>query len=391
MKKFIALLILIIAISLFGVAKFYEENKEKQSPLADWLIRANLDEPKTPEELYAAALNENMLVIYSTSTRMRDVVRSFERQYPGLIANVEHHREGELYDILRQNFETSNFAADVVCSADGRGIMTNEFLPEKIVVKYVPHDFADKILPGNNEDFLMLAGEASVLGYNEDYYAEPPIRHWWELTEERWRDMVYIPSPTRSMTTNAFFATVIQKSDMMAREYEDLYGVPLDLPPGGSAGREFLRRLIENGVTIMNSSDEMAEIIGAPGSISPYIGIVISSKTRLRTIGYELQNHYGMEPFVGVYTPINIMIAGGSKNINAARLFIRWVLGEADGQGEGYQPYLQSGAWSVRNDVRDETGMRSEELNLLHLDRVYLYENQESFLEFWEELLRSRR
>jgi iron(III) transport system substrate-binding protein len=98
-----------------------------------------------------------------------------------------------------------------------------------------------------------------------------------------------------------------------------------------------------------------------------------------------------MEPFCGVYAPGYISIAGGAKNMNAAKLFIRWILGEADGQGEGYRPYLQSGAWSVRSDVEDDTGVRPQELNLLRLDKTYQYENHDAFLVFWEELIEARQ
>jgi len=383
MKRLIALSLL-LSVMLMGCTP---KSTEPDNPLVDWLTTANLDAEETPEQLYAAALDEDMLVVYSTSTRMMDVAASFEKQYPGLLVKVEHLREPELYDTLAENYETGNFTGDVIISADGRGIMTNEFLPKHIAVKYVPYDIADKILPGNNEDFLMLAGEASVVCYNELAYPAPPVSNWWELTEEQWRGMVYMPSPTRSMTTLALFCMMIENSERMAGAYEDLYGQPLELAQGENAGREFIRRLMANGAIILNSSDEVAEIVGAPGSSSQNIGIVISSKTRLREIGYELLNQYEMEPFAGLYTPISVMMAGGAKNVSAAKLFIRWLLGEANGRGVGYQPYLQSGAWSVRSDVRDDTGVRIGDLNLLSLDRVYLYENQEAFLAFWEGLL----
>ena len=132
----------------------------------------------------------------------------------------------------------------------------------------------------------MLMGEASVLSYNENYYDEPPVGNWWELTEEKWRGLVYMPTPIRSMTTLAFFTMVIRNSDVMAEAYEDLYGEPLILPAGENAGREFIRRLMANGANVVNSSDEIAEAIGAQGSSSPNIGIMISSKTRIRTLGY---------------------------------------------------------------------------------------------------------
>jgi iron(III) transport system substrate-binding protein len=384
MKRVIAL-VLLVAVVFTGCA--HNSDSETVSRLSDWLAGAELDVGKSPEELYAAALEEGVLVVYSTSTRMFDVAASFEREYPGLIVRVEHIREGELYDKLIENYETGSFAADVVVSADGRGVMSGDFLPRNIVVKYAPHDIRGKILPGNDEDLLVLAGEAAVFSYNELYYPEPPVSNWWELTEEKWRDMIYIPNPVRSMTTLAFFSTIIDNSDLMAQAYEDLFGMPLELPQGEGAGREFVRRLMDNGVVILNSSDEVAEVIGMPGSVSPAVGVMISSKTRLRDIGYEFINHYGMEPFCGVYTPINVMLAGGAQNINAARLFIRWLLGESDGQGEGYRPYLQSGAWSVRSDVQDYTGVRLFELNLLHTDRRSLYENFDAVLSFWEGLL----
>jgi iron(III) transport system substrate-binding protein len=386
MRKIFAVL-MITVLTLSGCTP---GTQEPADPLAGWLASANLEAEETPEELYAAALEENMLVVYSTSTRMMDVAAAFEKHYPGLLVKVEHIREEELYNKLLENYESGDFTCDLIISADGRGIMTNEFLLNNIAVKYVPYDIKDKILPGNNGDFLMLAGEASVLSYNGEYYSEPPVNNWWELTEETWRGMVYLPSPTRSMTTLAFFCTVIQHSDEMAKAYEGLYGKPLELTEGENAGREFIRRFMMNSANIVNSSDETAEEIGMPGSLSPSVGIIVSSKTRLRDIGYEMVNHYEMEPFCGVYTPINVMMAGGAKNVNAAKLFVRWLLGETDGQGEGYKPYLQSGAWTVRNDVRDDTGVRIEDLNLWRLDRDYLYENQKNFLEFWEELIISR-
>jgi iron(III) transport system substrate-binding protein len=365
-------------------------NSETENPYVDWLAAANLDAKETPEELYAAALKEDMLIVYSTSTRMMEVAKSFEAHYPGLLVRVVHMREGELYDKLLENHEARDFAGDLIISADGAGIMTRELLPRGIAVKYVPFDIADSILPGNNEDFLMLAGEASMLQYNDSYYSEAPINNWWELTEEKWRGMVYMSNPVRSITTLAFLCKAVEYSDMMAQAYEDLYGHPLEIPPGENAGHVFIRWLVENDVVIVNSSDEVAEEIGSPGSHSPSLGIAISSKTRLRDLGYEITNHFGMEPFAGVYTSVSIMMAGGAPNVNAAKLYVRWLLGEADGQGEGYKPYLQSGAWSVRGDVRDESGVQSNELNLLYTNRDYMYENHENFIVFWENLLKDK-
>jgi iron(III) transport system substrate-binding protein len=282
-------LLLALAFVLSGCGKI-----EAPDPLDGWLEAANLDAEETAEELYAAALKEDTLVAYTTSKRMFDVAESFEANYPGLTVRVEHIREGAMIDKLRTNYETGDWGCDLLLTADGQGIMQNEFLPNNIIVKYVPHDMEEQILPGNNGDFLMLVGEASVFSYNENYYAAPPVQNWWELTEEKWRGMVYMPNPIQSTTTLAFLNMMIKESGLMAQAYEDFYGKPLELPEGETAGREFVRRLAMNDVHIVNSSDETAEAVGAPGLSGPYVGIIISSKTRLRDIGYEMVNHYGM-------------------------------------------------------------------------------------------------
>lgn len=364
---------------------------DRSDPLADWLAAANLTAEETPEELYAAARKEGLLVIYSTSTRMMDVAASFERQYPGLTVQVNHSREPELYDRVAHNYETKDFSIDLIVSSDGRGIMTKEFLPQNIVVKYIPDDIEDKLLPGYNESLLMFANESPILIYNDTFYTEPPVHNWWELTEAKWRGMVYMTNPAKSATTLAFLMTIMANSELMAQAYEDLYGQPPALAEGETAGRLFIRRLVENEAVIVNLSDEASEIVGAPGTSSPNLAIAISSKERLREIGYVHRNHFAMEPFQGVSTPISVMLVGGAPNVNTAKLFVRWLYGEADGQGEGYKPYLLSGEWSVRSDVIDANEIRPEELNLLPLDKIYQYDNLENFLAFWEELIAARQ
>ncbi len=389
MKKLIAIsLTLVIILCACGA-----EPMPEPDPLAGWLESAKLGAEETPEQLYTAALEEDSLVIYSTSTRLMDTAASFEKEYPGLIVRIEHMREGEIGTQLQENYAARDFKCDLIVSSDGRGVLSSEFVPKNIAVKYIPYDIQDVLLPGNYEDLLVLSGEAVVLTYNDAIYPNPPVSNWWELTEEKWRGQVYIPNPLHSTTTSSFVNMIINQSELMAESYEAFYGEPLVLSEGTggeSAGREYVRRLIANDAVIVNSSDEVASAIGYPGSGSPSIGIIISSKTRMREQGYTVRNHYGIEPFHGIYTPLCIMMAGGAPNVNSAKLFIRWVLGEADGQGEGYKPYLQSGAWTVRSDVADGTGVRSEELNLVLLDKEYLYNNKDEFLAFWQELIEAQ-
>jgi iron(III) transport system substrate-binding protein len=387
MKKVqLILTVLIITISFCGC-----EANDTNEAITVWEKEANLTAHETPEQLYAAALNEDTLVVYSTSTRMLDVAASFQKQYPGLTVRVVDIREDEMYIKLQEDFDEGTVTCDVVCSADGRGVMVNEFIPGGVVYKYTPFDIADKMIGTGEDALLMLVSEASMLYYNDQYYDAPPVTNWWELTEEAWRGKVAMPNPARSLTTMAVFGTFIKESDAMAAAYESLYGKALVLQDGESAGEAFVRMLVENDAMVVNSSDEVADTVGAPGTASWAVGIMVSSKMRLRSIGYNLHYCDPMEPFDGVATPVNIMMAGGAKNVNAAKLFIRWVLGEADGKGDGYKPYLQSGAWSMRSDVSSETPIQQEGLELIYIDREYIYDHKDEIAALWERLMAARQ
>jgi iron(III) transport system substrate-binding protein len=387
MKKIrLILIFLIVTFSICGC-----EAKGTNEGITAWEKEANLTAQETPEQLYAAALKEETLVVYSTSTRMLDVAASFQKQYPGLTVRVVDIREDEMYIKLSEDFDEGRVSCDVVCSADGRGVMVNEFIPGGVVYKYVPYDMEDHLIDTGEEALLMLVSEASMLYYNDQYYDAPPVTNWWELTEEAWRGKVTMPNPARSLTTMAVFGTFIKESDVMEAAYESLYGEPLVRQDGESAGEAFVRMLVENDAMVVNSSDEVADAVGAPGTASDVVGIMVSSKMRLKSIGYNLHYCDPMEPFDGVATPVNIMMAGGAKNVNAAKLFIRWVLGETDGQGDGYKPYLQSGAWSMRSDVASETPIQQEGLELIYIDRAYIYNHKDEIAVLWEQLMAARQ
>lgn len=357
-----------------------------EDPLAGWLEAARLDAQETSETLYQAALLEDTLVVYSTSTRMLDVAKSFQKEYPGLLVRVEDIREGELYGMLQSNYDEGRFECDIVCSADGRGIMANEYVPKGMVARYVPYDIAPHLLPGSDEALLQLAGEAILLCYNDAVYAHQPIGNWWELTEEQWRGKVCAPSPLRSVTTGMMLSAFLTNDLEMENAYLDRYGITLETG-GVDAGRFFVQQMMENGFVFVNSSDEVAEFISGSTMGSEGLGIMVSSKFRLRDIGYALSPMEGLAPFDGIAAPINIMIAGGAPNINSAKLFIRWILGEADGQGEGYLPYLQVGAWPMRDDVLPTEGFSRVGIRLLSPDKHYLYENREVLDVFFREMI----
>lgn len=389
MKKFFASISIFLSLILL-ISSCGKENNKSAIVMGDWLNSANLTAVETPDELYNKALKENTLVVYSVSIRVMDVKKSFEAKYPGLTVYVNDVRASDLIDTLKRNYYSNNFDCDVVLCSNNTGIISNELLPKGIVYKYVPYDIANKINPSNNTDVLNLMGEIQLLFYNSEKYDHPPVHNWWELTEEKYRGKVVMINPLKSISNMGLICMIINNNKMMEESYFNLYGKKLTLNQNENAGVLFIKKLIENDLVLVNSGAEVIELVGTPNQVSPPVGITISSKIRKKDIGYCIEPIYDMDCFCGTYSPNSIMLAGGCKNINAAKLFIRWILGETDGQGEGYKPYLTDGTWSVRTDVHSKSNIELKDLKTLNLDLDYINNNIEYISKLWQSLLKTR-
>ena len=400
MKKSV-IIIMITLLLVFGTSCAKGKDAPQSSTPSDttsqlspemeaWLATANLTAKEAPDELYEKALSEDTLVIYSNSTRLMDVKDSFEKQYPGLTVYVEDVRSVNLIETVSRNFNNKDYTCDIVF-CDDNGILSQEFVPKGILFKYVPYDISEKIMPESNRDLLSVVVELQQAFYNSEVYGSPPIHNWWELTEEKYKDKVVMPSPLKSNSSMGFYSMIIKNSEIMKKAYYDLYGKEIPLRPNETAGEAYWRMMFENGLCLVNSSDEVFEMVGTPGQTNPPIGIMISSKIRTRELGYEIQPIFDMDNFTGTYSSNCIMLAGGCKNINSAKLFIRWVLGESDGKGEGYKPYLQNGAWSVRTDVQSQSEVKLDEIKWLALDTKYIYENKKNTEEILQMFLKARQ
>lgn len=359
--------------------------KSIKNEMSDWEKAANLQAEQTSAELYEAAKSEGVLSIYTVSSRLFDVAESFQNRYPGLLVEVNYSRAEEMVEKVKQNKENGTYDCDILFVTNGDGSITEDLIPNKLAYKYVPHDIKDKLRTGGSEEYLSILLEVPLLTYNEDYYKSTPVSNWWELTEEKWRGKLYITNPTKSMISYTLFSMFMENNEKMEASYEAYFGKKYVGDGNECAGEAFVRMLIENEINVVNDSDDVANAVAAPGSQSGAVGILNASKLRLRDQGYPLQVCYDLKPFAGVINPANILIAGGAKNINAAKLFVRWILGEADGKGEGYKPFLQEGAWPSRVDVEGGASKKLEDMNVIYTDETYSSKNREAFLNFWNQ------
>lgn len=383
-NKIITLIAVSSVLGLAGCDK--QQSPVIRNDMEEWLKNADLEAEETPEELYLKALKEDTLVVYSISTRIYDVKESFEAAYPGLTVDIYDSRANDMIPSLAEAFEKQEYKWDVVLCSDCDGQMSRYLLPDHIVNKYTPYDIKPVLRDGGEGPLLSYVYECEQLFYNNEVYDCCPISNWWELTEPQWNGKVYMNSPLRSQPSYTLLYSVISNSDKMAAAYEDLYGEPLIVPEGSSAGKIFWERLASNGLQFTTSSNEIVEIIGAPGQSDPPLGFMISSKLRRAAIGMKIAPAYGTVPCDGIPVSSTVSIAGGSPNVNTAKLFIRWLMGETDGTGEGLMPYLQAGTWSARTDVPDNAPFSLEEGNFWFYDFDDLSGRYDELMEFWTEL-----
>ncbi len=387
LKSYIILYVWTILLLFILTGCRREEVEEVQnSDLKNWLIRAKLDKEETKEELYEAALQEDTLRIYTVTTRVFDVKELFEKEYPGLTVDINHLRSNDLVSRLLQNYEQQDYQCDLVLCSNNDGSLYKELIEPGFIYPYIPKDIAPKMKEGHAKDDFLFLGETLMLFYNQEVFDEIPINNIWELTEDRFKGRIIMANPLRSFSTYGFCAMLMKESKMLEEAYLQYKGeTPRDIEEK-TLGEVFLEQLAPN-IVFTNSSDEVAEGIGNSGKDGMAIGIMISSKMRLLDIGYHFAPIYNLEPFSAVYTPNSIMIAGGAENINTAKLFIRYIMGETDGTGEGRLPYATKGTWSTRIDVPDGNDIPLTEMDLYINDKEYIYDNKEYLHQFFSKLL----
>ncbi|MCR5670221.1 MAG: extracellular solute-binding protein [Butyrivibrio sp.] len=343
-----------------------------------WLKEARLDDDIDEEELYKAALLEGVLTVYTVSTRATKTKEVFEKTYPGLCVEIRDLRSPDLIDAVKKSYEEDLMDVDVVICNDNSGDFKSTLVDTGAVVPYIPADIKDKMKEGHLEECVSFLDEAELLFYNTGKYDSPPISNIWELTEKEYEGRIYIPNPLRSFSTYAFVGSSFDHEKELKEAYEDYYEKTYESDKGSIS--EFLWKEISKNAVFTNSSDEVMEALNSDAAD---VGIMVSSKLRYREVGYTISPIYRLEPFCGSRTSFAVMMGRNSKNVNAAKLFIRCLLGDEDGQGDGYKPFCTAGTWSARVDVSDGNDVPLEEADLIIPDQDYLIKNRKYMEEFW--------
>jgi iron(III) transport system substrate-binding protein len=379
--------VLVGMVMLLGVATVSVAGEAVPAGLDAWLRQAGFgpyqEAQFDAEALYQKAKAEGRVTVYSYSSRIVEVARTFEQRYPGIKVQAFDMDSAEIVTKVLAEQTAKNYAADVVYMKDPSTAL-NVLKAPGYLVAYVPGDLVPLLRPEHREPFLIHHLSFDVLIYNSAGQATSPVSSLWDLTRPEWQGRVLFPDPQVLPEFTEVLATIVQHSPEMAREYERVFGKPLQLSPGvPDAGREWIKRLLANKVTVAKSTNDVAKAVGRADPARAPIGMTAMSRLRDKEKDPKLQFDiaYDLQPVGAVTTGVMLAVPSYAPHPNAAKLLVRWLMGDAKG-GEGYKPYFVLGDAPTRSDQPLPPGMRLIERRW-YTDPAYVWANGRAILDFW--------
>ncbi|GAA4830264.1 ABC transporter substrate-binding protein [Paenibacillus vulneris] len=352
----------------------------------EWAEKNGLNKTETVDELYAKAKQEGKVVVYSQSSRIKDVKATFEAKYPGVKVEAFNLSTNDIVEKVIREQAAGIYNADVIFVKDASGAVSTELTSKKLVHKYVPSDLSEKMVEPYKSKSSGLVPYFSLraIFYNTDVYKTSPITNWWDLTLPEWKGKVLLNDPIDSADMMDLFLAMVQHADEMKQAYKDKFGKDIVLEGTENAGYEFIKRFLKNDPVLMKSSDEVVEAVGATSQGKPPIGIGASSKLRdVVEKNLNIAATYDVKPRISVVGPSYLYVADKAPNVNAAKLMIRWMAGEADGKSDGFKPFNVMGSWSTRTDNGRTDQLPIDKLHVWDYDSDFFYKNYVKFREFW--------
>lgn len=339
---------------------------------------------ETPEALYEQAKKEGKVIVYSTSGRANDAAETFMKQYPGIKIEVSKVKSDEMMDKVTKEQDAGQFNPDVIITKEVSGAVEEEMVKPGRYVKYLPEDLAEKV----DEPYRTQAeGYANYLEfrtifYNTEHYKSAPVTNWWDLTTPEFKGKVYTADPLSSPAFMDLFTTMVIHSDDMAAAYKEKFGKDIELHGTENAGYEFIQQLFDNGLVVLKGSDDVLDAIGKANSDA--VGLAVSGDvSKVEEKGWSILPIYDIKPKTSVPDSGYLFLANKAPHPAGAKLFIRWMMGEKDGQGEGMAPFNEVGSWVPRSDVKTKNEVAFEDLNLWVFEGEKLYFEAPKVRDFW--------
>lgn len=368
-------------------------------PRDAWLKAAQFG-PQAPAAqdwaaIEAAARKEGEVVIYSVSSRIFDLAKSFQERF-GVKIVAHDVTSLEQLEKLQREHAAGLHSVDVLFNNDAPTMM-KELLPKGMVWNFVPDEAKAQLAREETEPFLVQRWSSRVLFYNTQAHPEgAPIKNLWDLTRPEWRGRFQLQDPGSGVTA-VTVQTILQHADEMKAAYEAAFGdaikyspkvveVTKKLPDYGqpNAAIEWLYRVLQNQPVYENSTNKLFANVATVNQPKPPIGMVTFSKLRDVKKGvHEAAAAFDVKPTFGVAYPTVLAIADRAPHPNAAKLLIREMI------GTGFSPWDVLGDYAARADVEagqvkkyEKQGMPAfEASNLWKADPDYVYTTGYSYMQ----------
>lgn len=384
-KLFCVLAMCLLSFSLFSKGSNERAAAERQKAVTVIPSEENWD------AVYDAAKKEGKVVIYSLSSRIFDAVKEFASLYPEVTVEAIDIPTNQQIEKLTKEQGAGLYNADVLLLADETTILY-ELIHKGLANTYVPSVLIDgvktvDVIPEQYRTPLLLHSiEAKVIFYNSDSYKKAPIDNLWDFTRPEWKGKFQMKDPMQANENMNFLQMVVKNSDAMAAAYEKEFGKKLTLSRGiENAGYEWIEQILKNNVVLTSSDGSVSAAVGAAGQTNAPLGLCIaSSKIRDNKKGQKLAIAWDVEPKFGVYKGNYLLLANKAPHPNAAKLLIRYMLGDSRG-GKGLKSFYVPGQWVARSDIKSLSDLSLEEVAKRGwgLDTEYIYYQGLEVRDFW--------
>ena len=384
-KKMFVLSVVLLCVLGFIACGKKTASKDVQNEITGWAKDVELYKEETAEELYEKAKKEGNVVVYSISARMKKVKESFEKQYPGVTLEVYVLRTNEVLEKISREYEAGIRTADVIHIKDQDHSLYFDYVQKGKFHNYKPADIIKHIDPKYCRYAMPFYMELTEWFYNDEAYPDgPPITSWWDLTKPEWKGRVLFTNPLDNHSYMCVYVGIVLDASAFAADYKRVFGEEITLHGTENAGYEFLKRLMENDPVFSGSSSEMVEAVGSRGQARPPVAYAASSKMRERKEkGYALQVMPQITPNTGLSALNTLYIVNEAPHPAGAKLLIRWLMGEADGKGEGFKPFNTIGGWPLRDDITPVDPVPLSDINIPDIDRTDIYYKLQDVNDFW--------
>lgn len=251
-------LVALVAFSVTGAAYAEEHCLDEHD---EWLRTAELGsyQPETEDwdAILAAAQDEPGLTIYSSTSRVLDVVDQMNAEW-GIEMEALNLSTNELIERVRREWDAGLRNVGLVNNGNP-GQMYEALVQRCALVNYVPRELQERIPEAETLPLLRHRYSVGTWYYNSPDGAVP-YDNIWDLTTEEFRNRVVVRDPLESGTMMEVFTAFVMNADALGMLYEENFGVPIELTTP-NAGYEFWKRMLDNDMRIVAGSRDVAQTV----------------------------------------------------------------------------------------------------------------------------------